>query len=54
MQHIAGVPALGTGLVGICTADQTRTTHKTESYVVDLSSFATHKTIFCTVIDRFF
>lgn len=54
MHHIVGIQALGPGLVGICTVDQTRTTRKTESYILDLSSFAAYKTILCTVIDRFF
>lgn len=44
MQHIGGIPAPGTHVVGICT-------HKTESYILDLSSFAAHKTVFYTVTD---
>lgn len=54
MQHIVGIPALRTGVVDIRTVDQTRTTRKTESYILDFSSFTAYKTILCTVIDRFF
>lgn len=47
MQHIGVIPALGTRVVGICT-------HKTESYILDLSSFVAHKTVFYAATDWFF
>lgn len=48
-----GIPALGTGLAGICTVDQTRSTCKTESHLIlELRNLAPHKTIFYAVIDR--
>lgn len=48
---LCGNPRSGTGLVGLCTVDLTRSTHKTEGYVLDLSNIAAHKTIFCQVTD---
>lgn len=53
MWNIAGNPRSGTGMAGICTVDQTKSTHKTESYVLDLSNIAAQKTILCRVTDMF-